>query len=167
MVLKGGMNLYRYAAANPVRVSGRLGLIAWDCHIMYVSAESLFGGPAGGGIIANCLSDCVNKKRVWALYVSTMVGFSVSGIPSGISYSTSVTLNDSTTVPSADSLNGPFALASVGAGIGPLNYSCTEYGIGSASGGNCSGSDFMVSLGFDLYAGGGGVLDSNTQCCDK
>lgn len=166
--LQGGLDLYRYAGANPLSNVDRTGLVAWNCNIGYVSYETPGAGVGGATMVAKCRSECVNKKRVNAAVMGNLGGASaLSPIPAGASYSTNVTLNDDFAEPKEDALGGLFAIGSIGAGIGfgPLNWSATYYRLGAANGYSIGASPFMVSLGIDAYLGAGSVIDSNTECC--
>jgi hypothetical protein len=167
--LQGGLNLYRYAGANPLSNTDRLGLVKWNCNIGYVSYETPGAGVAGATLVAKCQSECVKKKRVNATVMGNSGGASAgSPIPVGVSYSENVTLNDDFAEPKEDALGGLLVIGSIGAGIGigPLNWSFTYYRLGAANGYSTGTSAFMVSLGIDAYIGAGAVVQSNTECCN-
>lgn len=136
----------------------------WTCSYGIGDAEMPVGGGAVGLFAAKCTSECVGGKSVSAWVFAGVAGLAVfSPIPGGVAYSWDMELNDSSSVPKKESLEGAVAYSSAGGAAGP-GYSCTALRIGSAFGTSCSAM-VGVGLGWDNFAGGGAVFGAREKCC--
>lgn len=60
---QGDINLYRYVRNSPSAFKDPTGLVAWHCHVI---VGSLSAGLGGGFLTAECESECVAGKKVYA-----------------------------------------------------------------------------------------------------
>jgi RHS repeat-associated protein len=105
--LRGGHNLFSYVRDNPGRWVDRLGLVHWKCNILYGLVDTPGLGREIGGLIANCTSDCVHRRKVQAVVATNAGGISfASPVPLSFSYSENVDMYDPLAEAASQSLAG-------------------------------------------------------------
>jgi hypothetical protein len=119
----------------------------------------------GGYFVANCVSDCVNGKRVSATIAGSVLALSAGPSPVTFVKST-IKLSDPFSLPDGKNLAGKLFVASAGVSlIGGKSY--TQIFMGSAEGKGW-GTEWGVDAGLGVYGGAGALLGQwPKDCCSK
>ncbi len=129
--LRGGLNTYLYANANPVRFVDPLGLVEWNGSI---KGGSITYGFGAGGYEIEFTSECVNNQKatVTVLAVGPAIGVGTF-LDIGIS---DIRVNDSNSAIDPYIFNGYFQISTVGYAT---IWGWGAYSIGLGTDGTCLG----------------------------
>lgn len=136
--LNGGINVYLYGNANPIRFVDPLGLFAWQGKFFYFGGSEVLGA---GRFIYNLISECIDGKqvqvRVEVNVAGVDIGFPVSGVGGHLEF------EDSRSAPDPAAFGTEFLYVGVSA----------SWGIGIALSAASFDAGTIQSKGLSLLAG--------------
>jgi RHS repeat-associated protein len=157
--LNGGKNLLAYAASQPTRLVDPLGLIAWDCKTVEISAGAV--GTARTAFV-ECDTGCVSGKRTVANYALGNLGF---GLDVAFPFETSFyMLEDGLSRPDPSALEGQFAARGCSLTIF-IGFSVTEVRQGKGFGSFSFSPSFGLGGGCFVVTGASKLLNVQESCC--
>lgn len=152
-------HLYVYAADSPLSFVDPLGLVAWSCNVVEVSAGALFGGGVFG---VECTSGCTNGTKLVADYAVGGYGFTIGAtIPLELG---AWDLEDGASSPDPGNLEGPFSYR--GCSITPLiGFSYSEVNQGKGHGSFSFAPSGGAGIGCSVISGGSKLIHTQKSCC--
>ena len=163
--LNAGPNTYSYVTSNPINFIDPLGLVAWKGQLRFGSIGKKIKIRDINVPIPSVISDhkleleseCINNQKVEVLLDITNIDSNLLNLtPLFIG---SVTLSDSTSIPSAGSLTGSFS----------LNFNSFIFGGGDIKVGSADGKFFGggATIGMHEIKGTPSIIKERTVCCNE
>ena len=165
--LRGGLNTFGYAGAQPITYVDPKGTVMWRGQFKQYGASFFFGAQV---FIFSLESDCINGMKananVWAVGPSFGLGFSGSPIDHSAS---KIRLDDGLQQLNAYALNGAFVAYQAGATLAPINAGVGIYNVGRANNPDLVGwgVGLNISIGITITGGSSTVINSSISVCQE